>query len=194
MLPWQVCDGTNELTSGNADISRAVMRILSQGFLLRDRLEGDLFQMVLGGFLRLSQVMQFIENSTLEQTFGPEANRLLRGSELQGSSVSGSSFIRYADMFMASYHGSNWPQGLKLPLTTGIEQGVVTNLKAILDNADQRVGPLLKQEISVTSDGSDPKPGLAQVAGQLASAIKKGRLAKPAGRLESQVNPLNLPI
>jgi hypothetical protein len=43
MLPWQVYDGTNELTSGNADISRAVMRILPQGFLLRDRLEGDLY-------------------------------------------------------------------------------------------------------------------------------------------------------
>jgi hypothetical protein len=42
-----------------------------------------------------SQVIQFIEKSTLEQTFGPEANRFLQGSELQNRSVSGSSFIRY---------------------------------------------------------------------------------------------------
>jgi hypothetical protein len=102
--------------------------------------------MVLGGFLRLSQVNQFIEKSTLEQTFGPEANRFMQGSELQNRSVSGSSFIRYPDIFMASYHSSNWPQGLKMPLKTGIEHGVVTNLVAILDNADRRVGPLLKQE------------------------------------------------
>jgi hypothetical protein len=146
MLPWQVHDGTNEFTSGNADISRAVVQVLPQGFLLRDRLDGDLFQMVLGGFLRLPEVNQFIKKSTLEETFGQEADRFLHGSELRNCSIRGSSYSRYPDTCMATIHGTNWPESLTMPVQTGVEHGVVTNLKAILDNADRRVAPLLKQE------------------------------------------------
>jgi hypothetical protein len=146
MLPWQVYDGTNEFTSGNADISRAVVQVLPSGFLLRDRLNGDLFQMVRGGFLQLRKVNEFIKKSTLEDTLGDEVNVFLQVFAPRYCGVSGSSYSRYPDSFMATLHRTNWPAGLTMPIQAGVEHGVVTNLKAILDNADRRVAPLLKQE------------------------------------------------
>jgi len=146
MLPWEVYDGTHEFTSANADISRAVVQILPVGFLHRDRLDGDLFQMVRGGFLRLQQVHAFIKESTLEETFGGAADALPQGVELRRCSISGRSYGRYPDTFSATLHRTNWPECLTMPIQTGIEHGVVTNLRAILSKADARVAPLLKQE------------------------------------------------
>ncbi len=146
MLPWEVYDGTNQFTSGNADISRAVVQILPPGFLLRDRLNGDLFQMVRGGFLQLQKVHAFMKKSTLEDTLGGEADRLPQGVELRNCWISAGNYSRFPDTFRATLHRTNWPQRLTMPIETGVEHGVVTNLKAILGKADTRVAPLLKQE------------------------------------------------
>jgi hypothetical protein len=56
MLPWKVCEGTNEFTSGNADISRAVARILPPGFMYRDWLNGDLVLMIRDGLSSVRKV------------------------------------------------------------------------------------------------------------------------------------------
>ena len=43
MPPWQVYEGTNQFTNGNADISRAVVLTLPPGFLIRDpKIAGNL--------------------------------------------------------------------------------------------------------------------------------------------------------
>jgi len=77
MLPWQVHDGTMEFTSGNADISRALAQILPPGFLLRDRLSGDLFGLIVGEFPNVGRVQEFMKKSLLEETLGDEAKWLL---------------------------------------------------------------------------------------------------------------------
>ena len=146
MLPWQVYDGASEFTSANADISRAVVRVLPPGFLLRDRLDADVFQMVRTGFLRLSKVNQFIQKSTLEETLGDEVNTFLQVFERPFCMISGGGYVGYPDSLTATLHRTNWPKGLTMSIQTGVERGVMTNLKAILDTADRRVAPLLKQE------------------------------------------------
>ena len=146
MLPWQVYDGAREFTSANADISRAVVQVLPPGFLLRDRLDADVFQMVRTGFLRLPKVNQFIQKSTLEETLGDEVKTFLQVFERPYCVISGGGYVGYPDSFTATLHRTNWPKGLTMSIQTGVEHGVVTNLKAILDNADGRVAPLLKQE------------------------------------------------
>jgi len=146
MLPWQVYEGTNESTSGNADISRAVVRVLPPGFLNRERLSGDLFGIVLGRFPDVNKVHEFMKSSILEETLGHQADLLLQGAELRNPRILAGSYIRYPDSFMATLHRTNWPEGLTMPIQTGIEHGVVTNLKAILNNADGRGAMLLKQE------------------------------------------------
>ena len=147
MLPWEVYDGTNEFTSGNADISRAVVQILPPGFLNRDRLSGDLFQMVRGGFMQLQKVHAFMKKSVLEETLGDEADRLPQGFGLRSCGItSAGSYHSYPGTFRATLHRTNWPARLTMPIETGIEHGVVTNLKAILSNAEPRVAPLLRQE------------------------------------------------
>ncbi len=146
MLPWEIHDATNLCTSGNAEISRAVAQILPPAFLNRDRLNGDLFEMVRAGFLSLQKVHEFMRRSTLEQTLGDEAPLLAQGFELKNPVVDAGSFIRYPESFRANLHRTNWPSCLVMPVQTGICLGVVTNLKAMIANADARVTPLLKQE------------------------------------------------
>jgi hypothetical protein len=146
MLPWQVDDGTNEFTSGNADISRAVVQVLPPGFLNRDRLNGDIFQMVVREFLNLGKVLEFIRKATLEDTLGKEADPLQQGFELRNGCIDAGSYIGFPSRFRATLHRTNWPDHLTMPIQTGIECGVVTNLNAILGNAEARVAPLLKQE------------------------------------------------
>jgi hypothetical protein len=146
MLPWQVYDGTREFTSASADISRAVVQVLPPGFLLRDRLDADVLQMVRTGFLRLPKVNQFIQKSTLEQTFGDEIKTFLQVFERPYCVISGGGYVGYPDSFTATLHRTNWPKGLTMSIQTGVEHGVVTNLKAILDNADRRVAPLREQK------------------------------------------------
>jgi hypothetical protein len=145
MLPWEVNDGTNQCTSGNADISRAVVEILPNGFLNRDRLSGDLFEMIKAGFVNLQQVLEFMRESTLQQTLEDEGVLLAQGFELRGPAVRGGSFMRFPESFTANLHRTNWPHRLIMPVQTGIYLGVVTNLKAIMTNADARVAPLLQQ-------------------------------------------------
>ncbi len=145
MLPWEVHEGTNLCTSGNADISRAVVQVLPPGFLNRDRLNGDIFEMVRAGFLSLQKVHEFMRRSTLEQTLGPEASQLAQGFELLNAAVDAGSFMRFPESFRANLHRTNRPPCLTMPVQTGIYLGVVTNLKAIINNADARVAPLLKQ-------------------------------------------------
>jgi hypothetical protein len=137
MLPWEVHAGTNQSWSGNADISRAVFEVLPPGFLNRDRLNGDLFDMVKNGFLNVQSVRDFLRRSTLDQTFGDQA--AAQGFELRYATAD-------RDRFKASLHGTNWPHCVTMPVETGIYLGVVTNLKAILSEADARVAPLLKQD------------------------------------------------
>jgi hypothetical protein len=123
--------------------------------------------MVRGEFMRLQKVHAFIKKSTLEDTLGDEADRLPQGFELRSCSISAGSYSGFPDTFRATLHRTNWPEHLTMPIQTGIERGVVTNLKAILGNADARVTPLLRQEwlvsrlkgsadlsVEVTSEGS----------------------------------------
>ncbi len=144
MLPWQVYDGTNEFTTGNAEVSRAVAELLPPGFLNRDRVKGDLFQMVRSGFLGAGKVQEFIMRSTLEQTFGNLSNGWPQGIEPGNIMISGS-YGHYPDTFTATLHRTNWPARLRIPVTTGIERGVVTGLKGMLETAQTKVDPLLEQ-------------------------------------------------
>jgi len=190
MLPWQVYDGTNEFTSGNADISRAVGQLLPPGFLLRDRLHGDLLKMVRDGFMQSQKLHAFIKKSTLEETFRDEADHLPQGFELRNCGISGGSYLRYPDTFRAAIHGTNWPERLTMPVQTGIEHGVVTNLKAILSKADSRVAPLLRQKwvmsrlktsekvsVEVKPEGSPDNEGLR-------SRMEKAELAAFYDRIQ----------
>jgi hypothetical protein len=146
MLPWQVYDGTNEFTSGNADISRAVVQVLPPGFLNRDRLNGDIFLMVVREFLNLGTVHEFIKKSALEETLGKQADPLRQGFELRNCGIDAGSYNGFPSRFRATLHQTNWPDHLTMPIRTGIERGVVTNLNAILGHAEARVAPLLKQQ------------------------------------------------
>ncbi len=146
MLPWQIDDGTKEFTSGNADISRAVVQLLPPGFMHRDRLSGDLFGIVLRHFPSVAKVRNFLTASTLEETLGDQADRLLQGGELQNCRTRAGSHNRFPDTFTATFHRANWPQRLTMRISTQIERGVATNLKAILGSAEARVAPLLEQE------------------------------------------------
>ena len=145
MLPWEVHDGTNLCLSGNADISRAVVQLLPLGFLNRDRLNGDAFEIIKAGFLNLQEIQAFMRRSTLEQTLGNETALLSQGFELRNAAVGGGSFAGFPESFTANLYRTNWPQPLTIPLQTSICLGVVTNLKSIVTNADARLAPLLKQ-------------------------------------------------
>jgi hypothetical protein len=145
MLPWDVRDGTNQCVSGNADISRAVVQLLPLGFLNRDRLNGDVFEMIKAGFLSLQEIQAFMRRSTLEQTLGDETALLSEGFELRNAVVEGGSLAHFPESFRANLYRTNWPQPLTIPLQTGICLGVVTNLKSIVTKADARLAPLLKQ-------------------------------------------------
>jgi len=179
MLPWEVCDGSHEFTSGNADISRAVVQILPPGFLHGDRLDGDLFQVVLGGFVESQQVHAFIKKSTLEDTLGDEVDAPPQGVELRTCSISGRSYERYPDTFRATLHRTNWPERLTMAIESGIERGVVTNLKAILSRADARAAPLLKQQWLVSRVKGPGNVSLeVKPEGSLDQQWPRGQMAK----------------
>jgi hypothetical protein len=146
MLPWEVYEGTNAWASGNADISRAVVQVLPPGFMHRDRLNGDIFRMVSGGFTGLEKVQEFIEKSTVQESLGDEAERLLQSFELQNCRTMTSGNNRFPGMFVGSLHRTNWPERLTMPIQAQIERGILPNLKAIMESAETRVAPLLKQE------------------------------------------------
>jgi len=146
MLPWEIYDGTNVSTSGNADISRGVVQILPPGFMNRDRVSGDLFGMIVRDFPRLDKVQDFIKKSTLEETLGDEADQLLQGFELRNYWTPAGSCNRFPSTFMVTLHRTNWPERFVMPIQTKIERGVVPNLKSILGRAEDRVAPLLKQQ------------------------------------------------
>lgn len=105
MLPWEVYDGTNEFTSGNADISRTVVQVLPPGFLNREGLNGDIFQIVVGGFLNLGTVLEFIKKSALEETFGKEADPLRQGFELRNCGIDAGSYNGFPSGFRAPFTG-----------------------------------------------------------------------------------------
>jgi hypothetical protein len=144
MLPWRVEGGKRDCSSANADISRALARILPPGFLNRDRLSGDLFQLVVGQFPGLTRVQEFMKKATLEETLGADAPRLLAGFELQQGWIPGN-YGRFPETYVATLHRTNWPERLTIPMQSRIEKGVVTSLKAILTHADARVEPVLNQ-------------------------------------------------
>lgn len=146
MLPWQVYDGTNEFSSGNPEISRAVFQILPDGFLNRDRLKGDLFAMVVGGFPKSEKVCDFLGESVLRETLGDQAGRTPHGFELRDPRVFGSSYERFFDRFTTTVHRTNWPERLTYPVQADVYGGVITNLQTILTRVADKVAPLLKQD------------------------------------------------
>lgn len=173
MLPWEIYNGTNVGTSGDADISRAVVQILPPGFMNRERASGDLIGMIVHEFPRSYKVREFIKQSTLEETLGAEADELPQGFELRNCWTPAGSYGRFPSTFMATLHRTNWPERLTIPIHTGIERGVVTNLKSILARAEVKVAPLLKQEwlvlrlkgsasleVGVEAEGSPDHPWL----------------------------------
>ena len=175
MLPWEVYDGTNAGTSGSADISRAVVQILPPGFMNRERVSGDLFGLIVGEFPELEKVQDFMKKSTLEETLGAEADEFLQGFKLRNCWIPPGSYGRFPSTFMATLHRTNWPERLTIPIQTGIERGVVTNLKSILARAEVKVAPLLKQEwlvlrlkgsarleVEVEAEGSPDHPWLRE--------------------------------
>jgi hypothetical protein len=145
MLPWQVYDGTNEVISGNADISRALFQILPPGFLNRNRLDVDTLRIAATCFLSHPQVYRYLYDSTLEQTFGEKNGSLRLGFQMTNSWISGD-YRKYPETFEAVFHHTSWPARFAMPVHVRVQHGVAVDLKTVLENAQARVAPLLEHK------------------------------------------------
>lgn len=145
MVPWAVVWGTNKHTSYDAEISRAVANLLPNGFLHRKRIQGDLFTLLTGRFENHPKLQAEIGRMVLEESLGADANRFLCEFELTHCRVwGGGSSGGFPSTWVAVLHRTNWPARVQMPVQTRVEQGVVPLLRRLLDSADARVQPILR--------------------------------------------------
>jgi len=161
MLPWQVTGGTNSYTTYNAGLSRAVASLLPEGFLNRERIQGDLFSIIKDDFADLGQVQAQIRQMTLEETLGSETNRLMKEYELRDYLMPAGNYGLFPCTWMATLHRSNWPPRLLMPIHAYVESGQVRMLPHLLDTADARMRPVLQ---STWVMGLLRKPGEITIA------------------------------
>lgn len=145
MVPWAVVWGTNRHTTYDAEISRAVANLLPRGFLHRKRIQGDLFTLLTGRLENHPKLQAEIGRMVLEESLEADASRFLCEFELTHCRVwGGGSSGGFPSTWVAVLHRTNWPARLQMPVQTRVEQGVVPLLRRLLDSADARVQPVLR--------------------------------------------------
>ena len=192
MLPWDVTLGTNTHFSYDAGISRTVIALLPPGFLNRERIQGNLLALITDGFTYHPRVEQQIKQMILEETLGAQTNRFFREYELSNYWMPGGRRGRFPDTWRATFHRTNWPVGLVMPVDSHVEQGVVRLLPHLLDSADTRVRPILQSSwvMGLLRGGGTATIEVAPEDSMAKDRYLRGMAKVSLGELYDQIKPL----